>query len=259
MRYIARIYAYAVILFIRLAVRYARKRGRVVHYTHKGRLYMTRYALWGHLTGDGQQGLRARLPNLYLHQMHAPDLDPALHDHPWPWAFSWVMLGGYCEDRFKGRQENELARYWGPVSSEQGYENSKSQRLLQAPAINVLRGSTFHRLAALADEPTFTLFLAGPRAGKKPWGYIVYGRGYVSHQERHAEFEGQELREPGPFKKATGKALDALGSLLGLERRKRCRLFGLLNESDNAFRSRMAQIIARVKSSEPEHFWSRGC
>jgi len=256
---LAKLYCYAVILFIGLCVRYAKRRGRVVHYTHKGRLYMTRYALWGHLTGDGQAGFRARLPNLYLHQMHAPDLDPALHDHPWPWALSWVMLGGYCEERFKGRQENDLARYWGPVSSEQGYENSKAQRWLQAPAVNVLRGSTFHRLAALADEPTFTLFLAGSRAGKKPWGYIVYGRGYVSHQERHAEFDGQEIREPGPFKKATGKALDTLALYLGLERRKRCRWFGLLNESDKVLRSRMAQVIRDVNRNSVEHFWSKGC
>lgn len=246
---IARLYCYAVILFIGLAVRYARRRGRVVHYTHKGRLYMTRYALWGHLTGDGQAGFRARLPNLYLHQMHAPDLDPAVHDHPWPWALSWVMLGGYCEERAPLGPDRQLERTLTTLWHK--------QRWLQAPAINALRGSTFHRLAALADEPTFTLFLAGPRAGKKPWGYLVEGRGYVSHQERHAEFEGQELREPGPVKKATGKYLDALGALFGLERRKRCRLFGLLSESDKAFRSRMAEIIGAVnKRSTPEHFWS---
>lgn len=251
-----RLYTFLVTWFIRFAVRFARARGRVVHYTHKGQLYMTRYALWGHLTGDGQSGWRARLPNLYIHQMHAPDLDPALHDHPWPWAVSWVMLGGYCEDRFKGRQENDLARFWGPVSSEQGYENSKSQRRLQAPAFNLLRGSTFHRLAALANEPTFTLFLAGPRAGKKPWGYIVYGRGYVSHQERHAEFDGQELREPSP---ATGRVLDLLGLVVGLERRKRCRWFGLRHETDQAFRARIKEATARLPrpdSNSPEHFWS---
>lgn len=227
--------------FIRWATRFARRRGRVVHYTHGGRLYMTRYALWGHLTGDGQAGPRAYLPNLYLHQMHAPDLDPSVHDHPWPWAVSLIMLGSYCEER-------------APLGPNRLWH---TQRMLKAPTLNLLSGSTFHRIAALDNESTWTLFLAGPRAGKKPWGYLVEGRGYVPHAVRHNEIEGKEVREPGPFKQATGRVLDALGASLGLERRKRCRWFRLLNERDRDYRARIHDLA--FPKSQIEHFWSRGC
>lgn len=265
-----RLYVFLVTQLISWICRYTLTRGRAVQYTHGGRLYMTRYALSGWLTGDSVTGfwakLRLRLPNLYLHQMHASDLDPSLHDHPWPWALSWVMLGGYDEERFTCRQENDLARYWGPVANKQGYENSKAQRRLKAPALNVLSGSTFHRIAELLHTEdkipgtgTWTLFLAGPRSGKKPWGYIVEGRGYVPHQERHAEIEGKEVRlntnldmwvadfvYRRRFRPARGKALDALGAVVGLERLRRCRWFGLLSESDKDFRTRIRDCVFDV-------------
>ena len=221
-----KLYTFLVCLFIRWATRFARARGRVVHYTHGGRLYMTRYALWGHLTGDGSKKdydrwrgagemswlkhkwlcVRLWFPNLYVHQMHAPDLDPSLHDHPWPWAVSWIMLGGYIEERFVHKPlEQELRRWLG-----QSYKNTVAFHPRVAPGLNYLRGGTFHRVAALETYydrsygsasnanacSTWTLFLAGSRRSKKPWGYIVEGEGYVSHQARHAVIEGKEVREP---------------------------------------------------------------
>lgn len=230
------LYVAIVSAFIRWVQARCLKLGRAVEYTHGGRLYMTRYALWGHLTGDAQRGLRSWLPNLYVHQMHAPDLDPSLHDHPWPWAVSFIMLGGYVEER-----NVETPACLFQLSKWRG-----------APGLNFLSGSTFHRIAALSEHTsTWTLFLAGPRAGRKQWGYIVEGAGYVSHQTRHFQIEGKEIRLNRPedifaakfvfggLKPATGKALDSLGAVLGLERRKRCRWFGLLSESDKNFRQRM--------------------
>jgi hypothetical protein len=206
------LYTALVCLFIRWAVRFTLARGRVVHYTHGGRLYMTRYALWGHLTGDGQSKARRWFPNLYVHQMHAPDLDPSLHDHPWPWAVSLILLGGYREERNAPGSDHQLEKLFTKV-----WRVSHWRR---APGLNRLSGGTFHRVAEL-DKPegcpwcwrkgaasgcpyacsgrgegVWTLFLAGPGRSKKPWGYIVEGRGYVSHQERHNEIEGKEVREP---------------------------------------------------------------
>jgi hypothetical protein len=194
------IYTRLVSLLILTIARWCLKRGRYVTYTHQGRVYLRRYAIAGHLTGEGQKGLRAYLPNLYLHQMINPDLDPCLHDHPWPWAVSFVALGGYREVRRYDLFVN------GPG------------RTLNAPALNFLRGDTFHRIAGL-DKPegcpwcwrkgsasgcpyavsgrgegVWTLFLAGPRRHAKPWGYLVPGKGYVHHSERHAEFGGVEER-----------------------------------------------------------------
>lgn len=173
--------------------RWCLKRGRYVTYTHQGRVYLRRYAVAGHLTGD-RPGWRSRLPNLYLHQMINPDLDPCLHDHPWPWAVSFVALGGYREQRSHPPGPNQ---------------SGTSSRCLHAPALNFLRGDTFHRIAEIdkrclgcaAGSPhdhswlgTWTVFLAGPRRHAKPWGYLVPGKGYVHHSERHADFGGVEER-----------------------------------------------------------------
>lgn len=228
-------YQYLVTRLIQALVWCAQKRGRVVSYTHGGRLYMTRYAVCGWLTGDNTitiprwlqhrhtewlnsvwyfgRRLRACLPNLYVHQMHAPDLDPACHDHPWPWAVSWVMLGGYTEQRIiasdlKGnpyRGAGELRAVW-EIFRRYGCLEPRDihTRELKAPALNLISGKTFHRIDSITYDGihgsgppgTWTLFLAGPRRRAKPWGYLVPGRGYVKHSERHTEIEGKEVRHP---------------------------------------------------------------
>ncbi len=181
------LYTYFAARLVRAIVSWCTARGRYVDYVHAGRTYMRRYVLSGYRTGDAHQGKwRARLPNLYLHHMHAPDADPCLHDHPWPWAVSWIVLGGYSEylSRHDPRTPKDLPA-WAATW----------ERRHRAPALNVIRGTTFHRVAELdpaydyrgpkyveyADvvpessryHPlmgTFTLFLAGPRAGNKAWG-----------------------------------------------------------------------------------------
>ena len=199
------IYTYLVTRLILALARLCLRRGRYVDYTHAGRHYMRRYAILGHLTGDGQRGIRTWFPNLYLHQIIAPDLDPAVHDHPWPWAVSWIMLGGYREER--------AGFCTGPRPSMPVYYSVRSRT---APAINRLDGSTYHRIAKLdrvricegkaftgrpclctwscPTDGTWTLFLAGPRRKAKTWGYLVPGRGYVTHAERHREIDGKEYR-----------------------------------------------------------------
>lgn len=218
------VYVWFVSRLVLVLARWCLRRGRYVDYVHQGRFYLRRYAVCGWLTGDMRPidaerwhsagmlpswrvwwaRVRARLPNLYLHQMINPDLDTCLHDHPWPWAVSWIMLGGYTEHR-------------APASLFTKGMITEHER--KAPALNVLRGTDFHRIAdiekidcrymtrkgrmGVCRQPdccgnqwknTWTLFLAGPRRRAKPWGYLVPGRGYVHHRERHAEFGGEEKR-----------------------------------------------------------------
>lgn len=180
-----RLYIALVARLLRALCSYCLRRGRYVDYVHRGQLYLRRYAVAGHLTGD-VQGWRAWLPNLYVHQIINPDLDPCLHDHPWPWGVSWIALGSYEEQRFSSFFDQALSHLPG------GY-GSSLRRTLTAPALNILRGSTFHRIAEI-EPGTWTIFLAGPRAHAKPWGYLVPGRGYVHHSERHEEFGGEEVR-----------------------------------------------------------------
>lgn len=188
------------------------------------RVYMRRYVITGFMTGDahpntllsfthgpGLWGYVRRIWNearrwwalnrwhLYLHHMHAPDADPCLHDHPWPWGLSWVLLGGYKEERKALGPDRQLERVLTRAHV--------TSRWLNAPALNVLRGTTFHRISELRKhlimskrihggfmKGTWTLFLAGPRRASKPWGYLVPGRGFVPQRERHAEMGASERR-----------------------------------------------------------------
>ncbi len=202
-----RLYVWLVSRLLRALCSHCLRRGRYVDYVHQGRFYLRRYAVFGWLTGDDRPSqrktfesvwrfrlwtwyrrLRSYLPNLYVHQIVNPDLDTYLHDHPRPWGVSWIALGGYTEHRrhTDGRElDHEICKH-------------------KAPALNVLSGNTFHRIAdttGVRDSlgkgwsgGVWTIFLAGPRARAKMWGYLVPGRGYVSHSERHQEFGGEEKR-----------------------------------------------------------------
>ncbi len=247
---IQRIYTFFAALLVRALVKYCTARGRYVDYVHATgehsvkvgidpafpgamvalenstpieRVYMRRYVITGFMTGDkhpnslvtrtGWRSLFQRVLrqfalnrwHLYLHHMHAPDADECLHDHPWPWGLSFILLGGYTEQR----NLDEPPKYAGTIGT----------RSLQAPALNRLRGTTFHRISELKKHDcrfasprgrmlvckqadccansrggVFTLFLAGPRSASKPWGYLVPGRGFVPQRERHAETGAREER-----------------------------------------------------------------
>ena len=82
----------------------------------------------------------------YLHQFVDSDPDRGLHDHPWPWAFSFILAGSYLEETRSGTRR---VRWF-----------------------NTLVGDSFHRVI-LPDpaKPVWTLF--GHRAKRvKPWGFM---------------------------------------------------------------------------------------
>jgi hypothetical protein len=245
-----RIYIFLAALLVRAIVKYCTARKRYVDYVHSEpfgesglteRTYMRRYVIFGFMTGDAHPNTIVRSDllerpqhanfisrawdyceyglsvarrwyalnrwHLYLHHMHAPDADACLHDHPWPWGLSWVLLGGYREARLQAPNGFDPRAIYVP-------ERTFTHRWLRAPALNVLHGTTFHRISELRTEcypcalnqcdmfgrvaaggnGVFTLFLAGPRSKSKPWGYLVPGRGFVPQRERHAEMGAREVR-----------------------------------------------------------------
>jgi hypothetical protein len=84
--------------------------------------------------------------SIYLHRFHRGDIDRELHSHPWRWAVSLVLVGGYIEERrtADGRIEMKVCR---PGS------------------INRLKASDFHRVD-LRDGEAWTLFLVGPKVAQ---------------------------------------------------------------------------------------------
>lgn len=128
-----------------------------------GKPYMTRYDIHGWMPEDGDK----KYPlSIYLHRFHAPDYDPAPHNHPWEWARSFILTGGYIEHRFD------------PESRESVVSEVRSGSL------NRIEANTFHTITSLLRE-TWTLFSAGPKTGS--WGFQVPGRGYVPWRDRLRE------------------------------------------------------------------------
>lgn len=114
--------------------------------------YITRYYL---LRSSWFGPWAARLPSLYLHHIHRPDVDPELHNHPWSYAFALLLRGGYVEER------RVVAEGTAEVVD-----------LVRLPgAVVALEANTFHRISRLHDPEngSWSLFVAGPRV--QAWGF----------------------------------------------------------------------------------------
>ena len=93
---------------------------------------------------------------VYLHRFVASDPDRGLHDHPWRWAVSLILAGGYLEQR--------LARF-----APSGRRDRLAER--RAPAINLLGGRSFHRVILGPEAECWSIFIRPGRC--KPWGFLT--------------------------------------------------------------------------------------
>lgn len=103
-----------------------------------------------------------RLPAVYLHYFFRGDLDRELHNHPWEWAVSVILSGGYVEERYDGPLDLIEPR-------------RVRARTLRPGAVNVIRHDTFHRVQMLNGAPSWSLFIAGPRVARtrgEDWGFV---------------------------------------------------------------------------------------
>jgi hypothetical protein len=100
----------------------------------------------------GNPKLEVEMPKdigVYVHRFHRSDADSALHNHPWAWAVSLVLSGGYSEER-RTKTGGVERRNVFPLS------------------INVIRHDTFHRVD-LFEEDAWSIFIAGPRVSS--WSF----------------------------------------------------------------------------------------
>jgi hypothetical protein len=162
-----------------------------VIYDQSGRdAYLSRYYLVGAPThpdggspfdqfGDVRPGTKwgDKSWGLYLHRFHRGDADPELHNHPWSWAVSLVLAGGYLEERRVGLDV--------------------VQRVLEPGALNFIRGDTYHRVDLL-ERDAWTLFLVGPKT--QSWGFWNRGtwvttpwREFISAKRDPAAFAREQL------------------------------------------------------------------
>ena len=92
---------------------------------------------------------------LYLHRFHRGDGGLELHNHPWRWAVSLILAGGYVEER---RVPSDL---WTP-------KWSVERRTVRPWTLNRIAADDFHRVDLL-EEDAWTLFLVGPK--HQSWGF----------------------------------------------------------------------------------------
>jgi hypothetical protein len=119
---------------------------------------------------------------VYLNRFHRGDEDLELHDHPWRWAVSLILSGGYTEERRDGVRVSLRVRVPGNL--------------------NVILGDTFHRIASVQPD-TWTLFVAGPRA--KDWGFWNRVGGTFTPWRDFLRTKGLSLADEGWSPKASAR------------------------------------------------------
>lgn len=86
--------------------------------------------------------------SLVLHQFHQSDSTSLLHNHGWSWGLSFVLSGGYIEEKLIN---GEVIR-----------------RTVKPFSFNFIRPHEYHRVE-LIEKEAWTLFLRGPRLNE--WFY----------------------------------------------------------------------------------------
>lgn len=109
---------------------------------------------------------------LYIHRFHQDDAAGGLHSHPFSWMLSFVIAGGYIEERRKG--SDVITRIVRPLS------------------FNFLRSSDFHRVD-LVEHDAWTLFLVGPKT--KTWGFWDRATGRYTPWREFLDTERERLEQ----------------------------------------------------------------
>ena len=98
-------------------------------------------------------------PGWYLQRIHRPDADRRMHNHPWRWASSRILRGGYVEAR-------EVRRLAFDTSSYHTLRHKPGSRVVLYSHASV---NDYHRIQHV-EPNTWTLFHAGPKHGEG-WGF----------------------------------------------------------------------------------------
>lgn len=117
-------------------------------------VYLERYYLLG---GPSEEGEWADSPlQVCIHRFRQSDEDGALHNHPWEQSVSFILAGGYSEER----------RWNGP--SEITGTSNVVRRMYLPFDFNLIAHDDFHRVDLL-EEDCWTIFVSSKKT--QSWGF----------------------------------------------------------------------------------------
>lgn len=138
------------------------------------RVLLTRYKVWD--TGDG--GSRC-----YIHNIVDRDEPGELHNHPWGYAWVWVAVGGYIEERATTKKVivdtgSLFGRYVTFDAEPRAY--TWTIRSIKPGTIYRLTQDFFHRVHAVGAESSWSIMLGGKVTSA--WGFLSNNK-YIPWKE----------------------------------------------------------------------------
>ena len=133
----------------RICEKLARKLKKRVINRSDGQPYLERYYIL-------HSSRFKHIPGIYLHKFLSSDEDPELHNHPWGESMSFILTGGYNEER---RHEKIVD---GKV------ERYVVKKDILPGSLNFIKKNDYHRIDLLTNY-SWTLFFSGNR--EQDWGF----------------------------------------------------------------------------------------
>lgn len=146
-------------------------RTRVI--SRNGEPYLRRFYLTPRrLDENGEDTEKYMGFGIYLHYFYRGDEDEELHNHPWEKALSFILAGGYNEER------RECCRIPGRSDVYSVVIHDIKPR-----SFNKILANDFHRVVKKPGVPhVWTLFVTGKRV--QDWGFWNRKTGqYIPHEE----------------------------------------------------------------------------
>jgi len=111
-----------------------------------------------------------KIPGIYLHKFLSSDEDEELHNHPWGSSVSFILTGGYIEER----------------------RNDKRRVVIKdvlPGSINYINHDDFHRVDLIKNY-AWTLFMSGNR--EQDWGFWNRDTDVYTPWQEHIERKAEE-------------------------------------------------------------------
>lgn len=128
--------------------------------------YLDRYYLFGSVPKYFPEEIKPRLSWLpwtfFLHHFRDSDRDVELHNHPWSRSVSFVLAGGYVEERMRNLGETFYRHPKHGTATFTSFEIT--QRVVKPLRINVIKSDDFHRVTLMNGRDAWTLFVTGHKA-----------------------------------------------------------------------------------------------